>query len=55
MNDFTEYAREARREYMREWRAKNGDKIRESNRRYWERRAAREKERDNHAETKDKP
>lgn len=55
MNDFTESAREARREYMREWRAKNGDKIRESNRRYWERRATREKERDSHAETKNKP
>ena len=29
-----------RREYYRQWRAKNKDKVRESNRRYWERRAA---------------
>lgn len=31
---------EERREYFRQWRAKNKDKVRESNRRYWERRAA---------------
>lgn len=30
---------EERREYYRRWRAKNKDKVRESNRRYWERRA----------------
>lgn len=35
-----EKAKEERREYFRKWRAKNKDKIRESNRRYWERRAA---------------
>ena len=34
-------AREARLEYMREWRRKNKDKVRENNRRYWERRAKR--------------
>ena len=28
--------REARRQYQREWRAKNPDKVREKNRRYWE-------------------
>lgn len=33
-------AAEERREYYRQWRAKNKDKVRESNRRYWERRAA---------------
>lgn len=32
-------ARQARLEYMREWRRKNKDKVRENNRRYWERRA----------------
>lgn len=35
-----ERAREERREYFRQWRAKNKDKVRENNRRYWERRAA---------------
>ena len=34
-----ERAAEERREYYRQWRAKNKDKVRESNRRYWERRA----------------
>lgn len=38
----TEQAKEARREYLRAWRAKNKDKVRESQRRYWERRAQRE-------------
>lgn len=28
--------REAMRQYHREWRAKNPDKVREKNRRYWE-------------------
>lgn len=41
-------AREARREYMREWRKKNPEKVRAINRRYWERRAERiRKERKN--------
>ena len=35
-----ERAAEERREYFRQWRAKNKDKVRENNRRYWERRAA---------------
>ena len=35
-----ERAKEERREYFRQWRAKNRDKVRESNRRYWEKRAA---------------
>lgn len=34
-----ERAREERREYFRQWRAKNPDKVRENNRRYWEKRA----------------
>lgn len=33
-------AAEECREYYRQWRAKNKDKVRENNRRYWERRAA---------------
>ena len=34
-----ERAAEERREYFRQWRAKNKDKVRENNRRDWERRA----------------
>lgn len=33
-------AAKARRDYMRAWRAANKDKVKEHNRRYWERRAA---------------
>ena len=36
--------REARNQYYREYRAKNREKIRAINKRYWERRAAREQE-----------
>ena len=36
-------AKEARREYSRMWRAQNRDRVREINRRYWERRAQRKK------------
>lgn len=35
----SEAAKQAQREYKRKWRAANPDKVRESNRRYWERRA----------------
>jgi hypothetical protein len=28
--------REARNEYARQWRAKNRDKVREANKRYWQ-------------------
>lgn len=34
-----EQARNARREYYREWRARNKDKIKASNERYWMKRA----------------
>ena len=37
-----EKAREAQRAYARKWRAKNKDRIRETNLRYWARRAERE-------------
>ena len=50
----TEQAKEARREYLRAWRAKNRDKVRESQRRYWERQAQRkEGEVENGKETDD--
>lgn len=35
----TEKASEARRAYKREWARRNPDKIREQQRRYWERKA----------------
>ena len=37
-----ELARELQREYLRLWRKKNRDKIKEYNERYWRRRAIRE-------------
>lgn len=38
-------ALEARREYYRDWRAANKDKVREYNRSYWERKAQERKNR----------
>mgnify|MGYP004662475823 FL=1 len=35
-----EKAKEMRREYLNNWRAKNKDKVREANKRYWQRKAA---------------
>ena len=37
--DLTPEAKEARRKYHREWTKKNPDKVRETNRRFWERKA----------------
>ena len=37
--ELREEAAKMRREYQREWRAKNKDKVAASNRRYWERKA----------------
>lgn len=34
-----ELAKEVRREYFREWRKKNPEKVRAMNQRYWQRRA----------------
>lgn len=36
----SEEAREARREYMRDWRGRNPDKVRAYNARYWRKKAA---------------
>lgn len=36
-----EQARAARAEYFREWRRKNPDRVRETNKRYWQKRAMR--------------
>ncbi len=37
-----EKAREAQRAYAKQWRAKNKERVRENNLRYWARRAERE-------------
>lgn len=39
MKTIDEAARAERREYYRQWRAANRDKVKEHNRRYWEKRA----------------
>lgn len=39
MNELSEQAKAARKAYYKEWRAKNRDKVREKNRRYWEKKA----------------
>ena len=36
----TEAAKEARRAYKRQWNARNRDKVKEAQARYWERKAA---------------
>lgn len=40
----SEAALQARREYQKKWRKANPDKVREKNRRYWEKVAAKRKE-----------
>ena len=35
----SEKAKELRREYLNNWRAKNKDKVKEANKRYWQRKA----------------
>lgn len=42
MANISEEARAARREYQRQWREKNKDRVREYERRRWERLAVRE-------------
>lgn len=44
MKDLTDAAREAQRAYMREWRKRNPDRVREINKRYWENQAKRVRE-----------
>ena len=36
MVEMTEEAREKKNEYLREWRKRNPDRVREMTRRYWE-------------------
>lgn len=40
----SERAAEIRRAYQKEWRAKNKDKVREYNRRFWEKQAEKQAE-----------
>ena len=37
-----ELARQERNRYAREWRARNKERVRETNRRYWEKKAAKQ-------------
>lgn len=41
-----EKAAQERREYFRQWRKRNPDRVRENNRRYWEKRAAKKAEKE---------
>lgn len=43
-NISTEKAAEIRRAYQKAWRAKNKDRVREYNRRFWEKQAAKQQE-----------
>ena len=43
-NNINELARQERNRYAREWRARNKDKVRINNQKYWERRAQKAKE-----------
>ena len=54
--DIDEMARQERNRYFREYRARNPEKVKEANRRYWAKRAAKlsaEKGVINHAENED--
>ncbi len=42
MEKTTKTAAEIRREYHRQWRAEHKDKVREYNRRFWERKEAKQ-------------
>lgn len=51
--EIQELVREERRRYAREWRAKNPEKVKAANQRYWERKAqARLSTEDNRQEVK---
>ena len=39
MTEYSEAAKAERRAYKREWNAKNREKVKESQRKYWEKRA----------------
>lgn len=45
--DIEALAREMKREYFRKWRAANKDKVKENNRRYWEKKALKKRRQNN--------
>lgn len=46
-------ARAARNAYAREWRKKNPDKVKAANVRYWEKKAAKQREAEGYADDED--
>lgn len=50
LNHTDETIKKLQREYLRQWRAKNPDKVKAANRRYWEKKAAKVKAGDADAE-----
>ena len=46
MSELSEKAREIRREYKRQWNARNKDKVKAAQARYWEKRAKAAEERE---------
>ena len=53
--EMTEAAKQARREYKRAWNRKNRDKVKEAQRRYWEKRARITQEQTDAQEDKNTP
>ena len=47
MEELQDKAKELQREYHRQWRAKNKDKVKEINNRYWLNKAQKEQEKSN--------
>ena len=54
MQDIEKIAREERNAYFREWRAKNKDKVKVINNRYWENRAKKNAEKKTEDNTNDR-
>ena len=46
MASMTNEAKAKRAEYMRQWRARNPEKVKEANRRYWQRKAEQDEQGD---------
>ena len=44
MEELKEKAKQLKREYYREWRAKNKDRVKAINERYWQKKALKEQE-----------
>lgn len=50
-DEMTKFARDAQREYLKQWRKKNPQKVRAYNAAYWERKAKQKKETEEAKET----